>query len=68
MTTPNNTDSLTELFQAVCEGKVTIAAAVQSLRDAVEVIEDAAFTAGHLEGEKYTADNAAKSRIILPFV
>lgn len=66
MPIPNTEDRLTELFRLVREGTVSIVDAVQSIKDAVEVIEDAAFQAGHLEGESYVKRTTEKSQIYIP--
>lgn len=66
MPTPKTADCLTELLLAVREERVTIPDAVQSLRDAVEVLEHAAFQAGHNEGEKYAAEKTPKTSIYIP--
>jgi len=66
MAIPDTEDKLTALFQAVRDGTVSIVDAVQSIRDAVEVIEDSSFQAGHLEGEKYAKSLAPKSQIYIP--
>ena len=49
--TANNPDKLTELMMDLRDGKVTIAEAVQYIRDAVSYIEESSYTAGHREGE-----------------
>lgn len=65
--TANNPDKLTELMLSLKDGRISIAAAVQHIRDAVEYIESSSYQAGHLEGEAFAKRNSEKSNIYTPY-